>query len=544
MPRLTLPSFRNSGPSPISDLLSPRSNQPSSTPRLITSHVSSPLTSPHLETLPSPKQRRDSSDATTLSAEPSPPIFGRLRAMTSKKPKAIDNDEKREIAANSSILKERQRLKQEYLWKNDVRGAIKEKKEERVKSKLKIMNEGEIEEGKPHFESDNEKNENENEKGSKFEMLKKVHLIVTNIEELPFDIQSQIEQMAIDHEILMANFEILLTVISFADKLKRKYDLCFVFFFSFFFFFFFFFFFAYFKNSYFRFFTLPLKQRYIQMKEKYSRPNLPNRILLDPTIAFEKMSSLEAKNAYRFIKYLGFGGFGEVLEVKCKLKNHLHYDRMLAIKIQPNTGDTRNDCWEEQSVVRYCNHPNIAQFYHMYEVRDELWLVGELVDGGTLKSLSYMPELQLKENEIAYIAREMLVGIHYLHTNHILHRDLKSSNVMLSLQGDVKLIDFGLAVDVSDGPRFGMVGSPFWVAPEMIRGDAYTYSVDIWSFIVCMCELANQRPPNSENVRRAMFLTATVGLENALNRIDDWSLDFQVLFFSKVIFFFFFFFFE
>jgi serine/threonine protein kinase len=264
------------------------------------------------------------------------------------------------------------------------------------------------------------------------------------------------------------------------------------------------------------------------MRECYARPNLTERILLDTDEMFIKISLMEAQKMYKWGNCLGFGGFGEVVEAKCKIKGDPLFNQVVAIKIQSNVGNKQAINLEEISLLKFCQHPNIVPMYQSFEVYGEVWIVMEFMRGGSLKNASTAEDQPFDESEIAYVAREMLAGIRYLHSNQIAHRDLKNQNIMLSVEGGVKLIDFGLAVDMSEGPRFGMVGSPLWMAPEMIRGDAYMYSVDIWSFIVCMCELANQQPPNRDNVKRAMFLTATVGLEKPFKKPEMWSKTFTV----------------
>jgi serine/threonine protein kinase len=276
-------------------------------------------------------------------------------------------------------------------------------------------------------------------------------------------------------------------------------------------------------------FTTPQQELQIQkFRQLYSRPNISKRLLLSPEEVFQKLSLIEAQKMYKWGNCLGFGGFGEVVEAKCKSKGDPKFGQPVAIKIQSNEEEKKRMNLEEISLLRFCQHPNIVSMYHCFEVRNEVWIVMELMLGGSLKNASTSEDQRFEESEIAYVAREMLAGIRYLHSNQIAHRDLKNQNIMLSVTGGVKLIDFGLAVDMSEGPRFGMVGSPLWMAPEMIRGDAYMYSVDIWSFIVCMCELANQQPPNRDNVKRAMFLTATVGLENPFKNPELWSKTFTV----------------
>jgi serine/threonine protein kinase len=272
------------------------------------------------------------------------------------------------------------------------------------------------------------------------------------------------------------------------------------------------------------------------MREIYGRPNLTERLLANADEVFQRLSLIEAQKMYKWGNCLGFGGFGEVVEAKCKIKSDSKFGHTVAIKVQSNIGREQHAInLEEISLLKFCQHPNIVPMYHCFEVYGEVWIVMEHMRGGSLKNASTAEDQPFDESEIAYVAREMLAGIRYLHANQIAHRDLKNQNIMLSIEAGIKLIDFGLAVDMSEGPRFGMVGSPLWMAPEMIRGDAYMYSVDIWSFIVCMCELANQQPPNRNNVKRAMFLTATVGLEKPFKKPEKWSKTFTVCNFFNFI---------
>jgi serine/threonine protein kinase len=94
---------------------------------------------------------------------------------------------------------------------------------------------------------------------------------------------------------------------------------------------------------------------------------------------------------------------------------------------------------------------------------------------------------------------------------------------MLSISGEVKLIDFGLCADVSDGEKTSMVGSPFWLAPEMIQRQPYGVKVDVWSLGVCLMELANGKPPHSRSGFRAMFTAGTVGYPEPLEGTREWG---------------------
>jgi Protein kinase domain len=105
------------------------------------------------------------------------------------------------------------------------------------------------------------------------------------------------------------------------------------------------------------------------------------------------------------------------------------------------------------SVLVQMDHPNICKLYQALRVSEEVWMVMELIQGGNLKQASESPCRFFYEPEIAYVAREMLQGIAYLHALKLAHRDLKNINVMLTVNGGIKLIDFGLCADFSNGPR-------------------------------------------------------------------------------------------
>jgi len=99
---------------------------------------------------------------------------------------------------------------------------------------------------------------------------------------------------------------------------------------------------------------------------------------------------------------------------------------------------------------------------------------------------------------------------------------------MMAVDGTIKLIDFGLCHDTKIcGNVVEMVGSPFWMSPEMIRGEVHSFGADIWSFAICVLELANNEAPNRDNKIRAMFQVATVGLSNPLTKPERWSSNFK-----------------
>jgi len=155
-----------------------------------------------------------------------------------------------------------------------------------------------------------------------------------------------------------------------------------------------------------------------------------------------------------------------------------------------------------------------------YLYQDAVWMVMEYCDAGTLKQLLVM---ELSETQIAYIIQQILKGIEYIHSIKKIHRDIKSANILLSMNGDIKLADFGLCVEGFDDGNSGMAGSKYWMAPEMTKRQLYNSKVDIWSLGALLVECMEGAPPYSQHKPlKALFLAATQGAP-PLKRPGKWS---------------------
>jgi len=258
-----------------------------------------------------------------------------------------------------------------------------------------------------------------------------------------------------------------------------------------------------------------------------------NRVFISPghfckypeeiDIAIEKLLNQgNPKELYKNLYFEAKGGFGSVF--LAKNKNATSHDKqMVAVKKMPHkTLRQKRMNLNEIGFLKYCDHPNIVKLLCSFLKNDELWLIMELMEGGTLREA--VANFSFCESKIAYICKETLKAIQYLHSNGLCHRDLKSSNIMISMNGEIKLIDFGLAVDFNiEKEDIHMCGSPFWMPPEQILGKPHSLPVDIWSFGVCVVEMLKRKVPNHNSRLKAMITVATEGLIFTKLEYPDWS---------------------
>jgi len=202
--------------------------------------------------------------------------------------------------------------------------------------------------------------------------------------------------------------------------------------------------------------------------------------------------------------------------------------KTVAIKIVVIGGKEKLDSLENEiRMMKLCNHPNVVQHRGTYKKEDKLWVAMEYMDGGALTEV--ISVCQMTESQIAAVCKEVLKALCAMHSENRIHRDIKSDNILLTMQGDVKLADFGYCAELSGqtGKRNSVVGTPYWMAPELIRGQDYDMKVDVWSLGIAAIEMAEGEPPYLDYPPlRALFLIATHG-SPSLKQPEKWSSTFQ-----------------
>eukprot|EP01118_Nematostelium_gracile_P009465 TRINITY_DN3197_c0_g1_i2.p1 TRINITY_DN3197_c0_g1~~TRINITY_DN3197_c0_g1_i2.p1 ORF type:complete len:279 (-),score=101.25 TRINITY_DN3197_c0_g1_i2:43-879(-) len=225
------------------------------------------------------------------------------------------------------------------------------------------------------------------------------------------------------------------------------------------------------------------------------------------------------------MKKVGEGSSGTVFSGR-----HHETNEKVAIKIIPYKEQTkkeaeaiRNEIFMQKTTPHEC----VVAYKGAFLQDSQLWIVMEYLNGGSLAEVVSI--CKMSEPQIAAVCKEILKALKYIHSLRRIHRDIKSDNILLGANGQVKLADFGYCAQLTESTtkRNSVVGTPYWMAPELIRGQEYSTSVDVWSLGIATLEMAEGEPPYMEfPPLRALFLIATSG-SPGVKEPTKWSDSFK-----------------
>ncbi|KAL6538782.1 hypothetical protein OROMI_025108 [Orobanche minor] len=220
----------------------------------------------------------------------------------------------------------------------------------------------------------------------------------------------------------------------------------------------------------------------------------------------EYVTREDPSTKYELLHELGKGSYGEVYKAR-----DIRTSELVAIKvISLSEGEEGyEEIRGEIEMLQQCSHPNVVRYLGSYQGEEFLWIVMEYCGGGSVADLMNVTDEPLEEHQIAYICREALKGLSYLHSIFKVHRDIKGGNILLTEQGEVKLGDFGVAAQLTRtmSKRNTFIGTPHWMAPEVIQESRYDGKVDVWALGVSAIEMAEGLPPRATvHPMRVLFM--------------------------------------
>lgn len=231
----------------------------------------------------------------------------------------------------------------------------------------------------------------------------------------------------------------------------------------------------------------------------------------------------QPEEVFDILEKLGEGSYGSVFKA-----NYKETGEIVAIKQVPVESDLQ-EIIKEISIMQQCNSPHVVRYYGSYFKNSDLWIVMEYCGAGSVSDIIRLRNKTLTEDEIAAILQSTLKGLEYLHFMRKIHRDIKAGNILLNSEGHAKLADFGVAGQLTDtmAKRNTVIGTPFWMAPEVIQEIGYNCVADIWSLGITAIEMAEGKPPYADiHPMRAIFMIPT-NPPPTFRNCDNWTEPFR-----------------
>ncbi|XP_060873154.1 serine/threonine-protein kinase 3-like [Metopolophium dirhodum] len=236
----------------------------------------------------------------------------------------------------------------------------------------------------------------------------------------------------------------------------------------------------------------------------------------------EESLTRQPEEVFDIICKLGEGSYGSVFKAL-----HKESGQVLAIK-QVSVDTDLQEIIKEISIMQQCYSPYVVKYYGSYFKNTDLWIIMEYCGAGSVYDIMRLRKKTLSEDEIATILSDTLKGLEYLHLRRKIHRDIKAGNILLNSEGHAKLADFGVARQLTDtmAKRITLIGTPFWMAPEVILEVGYDCVADIWSLGITALEMAEGKPPYGDiHPMRALFIIPTKP-PPSFREPDKWSPEF------------------
>uniref|UniRef100_A0A673HCF5 non-specific serine/threonine protein kinase n=1 Tax=Sinocyclocheilus rhinocerous TaxID=307959 RepID=A0A673HCF5_9TELE len=263
-----------------------------------------------------------------------------------------------------------------------------------------------------------------------------------------------------------------------------------------------------------------------------------SKILRLPTIEVKKKTKqyehvhrdVNPNDIWEIIGELGDGAFGKVYKAQNKETGALAAAKVIETKSE----EELEDYMVEIDILASCNHQYIVKLLDAFFYDNNLSIMIEFCPGGAVDATMLELDRGLEEPQIRVVCKQMLEALQYLHSMKIIHRDLKAGNILLTLDGDIKLADFGVSAKNTKTlqRRDSFIGTPYWMAPEVVMCETmkdapYDYKADIWSLGITLIELAQIEPPHHELNPMRVLLKIAKSEPPTLEQPAKWSMEFK-----------------